>query len=204
MQTGQYDDQAVLQKEEAAAVYDAEAVDHFVYGDDDGAELAAATFGEYWQDDRPDEEVELFEESFEDVVDDVESYLDDPADTTEGLRYAAVDEDEELAVEYEVDLDEDGQYADLTVNFMSMGAGLFGFTDVDSSSVQVNDALYKVDKESTIAHEKTHHEHPGKDELTIRYINGDLDPQNTISGARKLGGRSWAYNPSQSFDDEPY
>ncbi len=219
MQTGQYGhdtpqetlsgqfDEPEPTDTEFSVMYDLDAADNFVYGDEEGPGLAAETFGQYWEDDRPDEEVEVFEDSFEDVIDEVEAYMDDPAEVPdEGLSYVAVDEDEGLAVEYDVDIDEDGYYADLAVNFMSMGSGLFGFTVPGSDSVQINDALYEVDEESTIRHEKTHHEHPGKDELTIRYINGDIDPQHTITGSRELGSpRSWAYNPTEeSFGDGTY
>lgn len=219
MQTGQYgqDDPAdalagQLQEPEPVApavsdMYDLDAADNFVYGDDEAPDIAEEAVGEYWEQERSDDELELFEDSFEDVIDEAEAYMDDPEEVPdEGLSYVAVDEDEGLAVEYDVEIDEDGYYADLAVNFTSMGSGLFGFTVPGSDSVQINDALYEVDEESTIRHEKTHHEHPGKDELTIRYINGDIDPQNTITGSRELGSpRSWAYNPAEeTFGDETY
>jgi len=189
-----------------AAMYDVDMTDAFVYGDDEAPDLDAATFGTYWEDERPDE-AELFEDSFEDVIDKVEAYMEDPEEVPdERLSYVAVDEDDGLAVEYEVDIDDDGYYADLAVTFTSMGSGLFGWTVPGSDSVQINDALYEVDEESTIRHERTHHEHPGKDELTIRYINGDIDPQHTITGSRELGSpRSWAYNPAEkTVGDETY
>lgn len=71
--------------------------------------------------------------------------------------------------------------------------GLFGFTRRDASHVVVNRRLYRVDKERTIRHEKTHHRFP-RDELTIRYINGDPDVRNTLSfqgnNPGRLGGGS--------------
>ncbi|MFB6294148.1 MAG: hypothetical protein ABEI97_00150 [Candidatus Nanohaloarchaea archaeon] len=57
---------------------------------------------------------------------------------------------------------------------------LFGFTRRNSSHVVVNNRLYQVDRERTVRHEKTHHLHP-KDEMTIRYINGDPDVRHTLS-----------------------
>ncbi len=70
-------------------------------------------------------------------------------------------------------------------NFMvvreKMPSGLFGWTRDGSGKVHVSDNLYSVDEKKTIEHEKTHLLHPGKDELTIRYINGDKDPENTVS-----------------------
>lgn len=82
---------------------------------------------------------------------------------------------------------------ELAVVEQDLPDGLFGFTRRDSSHVNVNSNLYKVDKERTIRHEKTHHRHP-KDELTIRYINGDIDVKNTLSfqanNAARIGNRS--------------
>ncbi|MCJ7478761.1 MAG: hypothetical protein MUP63_01125 [Candidatus Nanohaloarchaeota archaeon QJJ-7] len=69
---------------------------------------------------------------------------------------------------------------ELAVVERDLPPGLFGFTRRDSSHVVVNRNLYKVDRERTIEHEKTHHRSP-KDELTIRYINGDIDVENTLS-----------------------
>jgi len=66
--------------------------------------------------------------------------------------------------------------------------GLFGFTRRDSSHVVVNRSLYEVDKRRTVRHEKTHHRFP-KDELTIRYINGDPEVRNTLSFQANNPGR---------------
>ncbi len=69
---------------------------------------------------------------------------------------------------------------ELAVVEQDLPGTLFGFTRRESGHVTVNRNLYEVDKERTIRHEKTHHRHP-KDELTIRYINGDIDVRNTLS-----------------------
>lgn len=84
--------------------------------------------------------------------------------------------------------DDDAGYRELAVVERPMRDGLFGFTRTDTDHVNVNEALYEVDKENTKQHEKTHHLHP-KDELTIRYINGDIDVQHTISYAADNAGR---------------
>lgn len=76
----------------------------------------------------------------------------------------------------------------LAVVEKELPSGLFGFTRRDSSHVVVNSRLYKVDKERTKRHEKTHHRHP-KDELTVRYINGDMDVRNTLSFQADNPGR---------------
>ncbi len=69
---------------------------------------------------------------------------------------------------------------DLAVVEQDLPGHLFGFTRRGSDHVTVNRALYRVDRESTIRHEKMHHRTP-KDELTVRYLNGDLDVENTLS-----------------------
>lgn len=69
---------------------------------------------------------------------------------------------------------------DLAVVERDLPDGLFGFTRRDSDHVVVNRRLYRVDRDRTVQHERTHHLHP-KDELTVRYINGDLDVENTLS-----------------------
>ncbi|MDY6776908.1 MAG: hypothetical protein SVQ76_02270 [Candidatus Nanohaloarchaea archaeon] len=96
--------------------------------------------------------------------------------------------------------------------------GLFGFTRRGSDHVVVSSNLYEVDRRRTVQHEKTHHRHP-KDELTIRYINGDLDVENTLSfqannasrfGERRFGvpdgaaaySRSPETSYSESYDGE--
>lgn len=116
---------------------------------------------------------ELFEDTFYDV-----EGLDD------GL-YVAADADEGVAITYEVATDEDaGQYPEVTVKVHDMPDGLFGFTDPTKSSdmqdVHINSNLYETDQD-TVEHEKEHVRNPGKDELQIRYLNGDLDPQFTAS-----------------------
>ncbi len=62
-----------------------------------------------------------------------------------------------------------------------MPSGLFGWTRTGSGRVHVNNRLYKDDELRTVRHEITHLLNPGKDELTIRYLNGDIDPENTLS-----------------------
>jgi len=117
------------------------------------------------------------EQLFEDTFYDVEG-LDD------GL-YVAADEDEGVAITYAVSTDEDaGEYPEVTVKVHDMPDGLFGFTDPSKSSdmqdVHINSNLYETDQD-TVEHEKEHVRNPGKDELQIRYLNGDLDPQFTAS-----------------------
>lgn len=77
---------------------------------------------------------------------------------------------------------------DLAVVERDLPGHLFGFTRRDSDHVTVNRALYRVDRESTIRHERMHHRSP-KDELTIRYLNGDLDVENTLSFQANRAGR---------------
>lgn len=84
-------------------------------------------------------------------------------------------------------------------------AGLFGFTRRDSDHVTVSSRLYKVDRERTVRHERTHHRHP-KDELTVRYINGDIDVENTLSfradrrtGRRVRPDRAAAYGARDTY-----
>ena len=67
------------------------------------------------------------------------------------------------------------------VSKQDMSPGLFGWTRTGSGKVHVSNNLYKVDEEKTVQHEIMHLLHPGKDELTIRYLNGDTDPENTLS-----------------------
>lgn len=117
------------------------------------------------------------EELFEDTFYDVEG-LDD------GL-YVAADAEEGVAITYEVATDEDaGEYPEITVKVHDMPDSLFGFTDPSKSSdvqdVHINSNLYETDQD-TVEHEKEHVRNPGKDELQIRYLNGDLDPQFTAS-----------------------
>lgn len=80
----------------------------------------------------------------------------------------------------EEDRDRRGRPRELSVVERDLPDGLFGFTRRDSDHVVVNRRLYRVDRERTVQHERTHHLHP-KDELTVRYINGDLDVENTLS-----------------------
>ncbi len=63
----------------------------------------------------------------------------------------------------------------------SMPSGLFGWTRIGAGKVHVNNNLYKKDERRTVKHEITHLLNPGKDELTIRYLNGDIDPEKTLS-----------------------
>ncbi|MDY6773556.1 MAG: hypothetical protein SVS85_00015 [Candidatus Nanohaloarchaea archaeon] len=95
-----------------------------------------------------------------------------------------VEEDRSERVEMDIEVDairgEKQEPVPLAVVERDLPSGLFGFTRRGSSHVVVNRNLYKIDRERTVRHEKTHHRHP-KDELTIRYINGDIDVENTLS-----------------------
>lgn len=111
-------------------------------------------------------------------------------DDADAQKYRAADPDRQPAA-YGLDGHDDEEpagYRELAVVERPMRDGLFGFTRTDSDHVNVNEALYAVDKEKTVRHEKTHHLHP-KDEMTIRYINGDIDVQHTISYAADNAGR---------------
>ncbi|MCJ7429164.1 MAG: hypothetical protein MUP66_02115 [Candidatus Nanohaloarchaeota archaeon QJJ-5] len=142
-----------------------------------------------------DQAQELFEASFEDAL---EAFEQDDVE-----EYIATVEDESLAVEYELDEEPDEQYPSIRVKVHEMPDGLFGWTDLNESSsqasVHVNSNVYDIDFEGTPSHEKTHRLHQGKDELTIRYINGDLDPENTLTMAHN-GGRKWSYDAFMDGD----
>ncbi len=85
--------------------------------------------------------------------------------------------------------DEDGaEPRRLAVVERDLPDGLFGFTRRDASHVVVNRRLYRVDKRQTVRHEKTHHRFP-RDELTVRYINGDPEVRNTLSFQANNAGR---------------
>ncbi len=116
-------------------------------------------------------------------------------------RYA-MDEDD-LYVEiaeidaYDDDDEVDGlPYDDLPVVEHEMPDGLFGFVDPTETHpvAHVNKALYKVDKERTRSHEASratgHPSNWADDELTIRYRNGDIDVQNTLSYQADRGKRA--------------
>ena len=100
--------------------------------------------------------------SREDVAGDYESMLEDLDDIYTGPAGRSIG--------YSVSVEKE-----------SMPGGLFGWTRPGTGKVHVSDNLYSKDEKETIRHEKTHLMFPGKDELTIRYINGDTDPENTLS-----------------------
>ncbi|MDY6770084.1 MAG: hypothetical protein SVU88_03865 [Candidatus Nanohaloarchaea archaeon] len=113
--------------------------------------------------------------------DTVEPWLDDAF----GERWRSLarsdDDDADLPdVPVEDAADRGDRPRELAVVERDLPGHLFGFTRRDSSHVVVNRRLYRVDKERTVRHEKTHHRHPD-DEMTIRYINGDPDVRNTLS-----------------------
>lgn len=137
---------------------------------------------------------DLFEESFEDAL---EAFEEESVE-----EYVATVEDESLAVEYQLD-EEDASYPSIRVKVHEMPDGLFGWTDLSEpasqASVHVNSNVYDVDFEGTPSHEKTHRLHQGKDELTIRYINGDIDPENTVTMSHR-GGQKWSYDAFMDGD----
>lgn len=100
--------------------------------------------------------------------------------------FAAEDSDtastgETVSEDVDVSRENGGKHPErLAVVEQDLPGHLFGFTRRDSSHVVINRRLYRVDKERTVRHEKTHHLHP-KDEMTIRYINGDPDVRHTLS-----------------------
>lgn len=171
-------------------------------------------------DDWYDQPLETDDELYGDVA--VEDYLDDDAaalfeDTfydVEGLddgTYLAADEDAEVAISYEVETDDDVEYPQITVKVHDMPDGLFGFTETgqttDQKDVHINSNLYETDQD-TVNHEIAHQLNPGKDELQIRYINGDLDPENTASLAHRRHDSpraSMAYDPGiEAADADQY
>ena len=164
-----------------ASVYDGDLVD-----DDELYDMAEAELYE--------DAAELFEASFEDAL---EAFEQEDVE-----EYVATVEDEAMAIEYELD-DDSFEYPSIRVKVHEMQDGLFGFTDLSEpssqASVHVNSNVYDIDFEGTPEHEKTHRMHQGKDELTIRYINGDLDPENTLTMAHR-GGRKWSYDPIEDAD----
>ncbi|MFB6265702.1 MAG: hypothetical protein ABEI07_01310, partial [Candidatus Nanohaloarchaea archaeon] len=97
---------------------------------------------------------------------------------------SVVEEDGSEGVEMDIETDagrrEKHEPVPLAVVERELPSGIFGFTRRDSDHVVVNSRLYRVDRERTVRHERTHHRHP-KDELTVRYINGDPDVENTLS-----------------------
>ncbi|MFB6265505.1 MAG: hypothetical protein ABEI07_00295 [Candidatus Nanohaloarchaea archaeon] len=115
-------------------------------------------------------------------MDKIEGWLDEDF----GERWRSLLEEEEerepdpASVEPFPSREERAGPVELKVVEKDLPPGLFGFTRRGSDHVVVNRNLYRVDREKTVEHEKTHHRHP-KDELTIRYINGDLDVENTLS-----------------------
>lgn len=112
--------------------------------------------------------------------DTVEMWMDDEFQE----RWQALVPDEESDASRDIGIDggdnPEEPPIDLAVVEQDLRSGLFGFTRRGSDHVVVNRALYKVDRERTVRHEKAHHRHP-KDELTVRYINGDIDVENTLS-----------------------
>lgn len=104
----------------------------------------------------------------------------------DGERYVEIAEIAPYTHHSEGD-DMDATYEDLPVVEHEMPDGLFGFVDPSDRHpvAHVNKALYKVDKERTRAHEASRKTgHPSNwaaDELMIRYRNGDIDVENTMS-----------------------
>lgn len=181
-----YDDQWLQdQVEDWELDYDAE--------DSDDSDIQEAIESEW-----SEEYMELFDDTFEDYTDLVED------ESIDQQRYMAVDQDNEIAIEYDVSFDGAADYPAISVVKHEMPDGLFGFTNTDEMtgkrSVHISDNLYRIDEESTIPHEKTHQRFPGKHELTIRYINGDVDPGNTLSLAHYSHVRSWSNDGLLEFN----
>lgn len=186
------------EEDELAPDVDYDGLPLFDYGRD--TEEEEDDIQAYLEDEWSEEDAELFEDTFQDAIEHYDRLLEEVEEETLDARYVAVDEENDAAIEYDVEFMDGPDYPAITVNKVSLPTGLFGFTNTDEKtserSVQVSNTLYSVDEESTIAHEITHQLHPGKDELTIRYINGDIDPGNTTSLAHKSGGRTPNFDPA--------
>lgn len=144
-------------------------------------------------------EPDAYEEDI-DGLDDVEAQLEEAYDEAVGEAQYWAEAPGSDGVSPELygrylEEDENGTpYLEIAVVEQDMPDGLFGFTQPFGPKVaHVNKALYKIDKQKTELHEgkngKGHWKERGKDEMTIRYINGDIDVQNTLSFQANNAGR---------------
>jgi len=144
------------------------------------------------------DELEL--DHLDEVLDDPEQYVEELEDV-EASQYLEVDEEEDVLVAYRLASGEDegGEYMDIAVQVVDLHDGLFGFTNTESDHVNVNRNLYSSEREETEQHEKEHQRNPHLTELHIRYRNGDIDPENSLSMARYNNDdphRSLAFDPT--------
>ncbi|MDY6789484.1 MAG: hypothetical protein SVV03_06000 [Candidatus Nanohaloarchaea archaeon] len=136
---------------------------------------------DYIEEEMDEDFEELYRQSFEEVVEDIESGDFDP-----DKNYLEFSEDGERAIKYDFEVSEKEGYIDVAPKFADLGDGLFGFTDFDD--IVVNKNLYKHDaltphrdKRNRIAlHESIggHWMSPEHPELIVRYKNGDPDVKN--------------------------
>ncbi len=167
----------------------------FVHREEGGEDIEKVR--NYLEDQDFDKFADLYEETLESALEGAERDLD--GSELEDYKYLAVDEEEDIAIEYDIE-EEEGKGYNITVKIHDMPEGLFGFTNLDGS-VHVSDNLYKFEKESTIAHEITHHLNPADDEYTVRHKNGDVDPEHLPSTrkTRHRGGVPNAPNVQQGL-----
>lgn len=133
-----------------------------------------------------------------DADEDVEALLEDAAVSEQDRQYGGqtTNMDNAYTLGYGDDAERNGKpYPEIAVVKQSMPKNIAGFTFTHPGSkdmVFVRDRLYKVDQgdrdkgeRGTETHEIAHKLNPGKDEKTIRYIDGT--PDNTLTWARDLG-----------------
>jgi len=177
-------------------IYDAEELAD-VYQDAVGQYVdAVETYLEALQDGAYDAEQPVLDEYM--IEEEHAESADTRSDTAwEAVRDLLQQDPDELGQYSEHDADESAGYMDIAVVQTGMPSSVAGFTFTDpgaDKAVFINDNLYKVDRgdrsngeRGTETHEEAHVLNPGKDELTVRYIDGT--PDNTLTWAQDLGDR---------------